>query len=709
MWMALMGLTVLCVTIQILGVARQSRNDKVLKQFANKKFLNMRFKFEFQKTMTTTQQGIEVPPDKFPFIKHTQHRSRETTLNEGQTKRTEKLRHGNNTTKEAESLMDSPPPVTQDDSRPIISVQIFSPTQQAIRPIKKSTTAMTPEKPKELKKETTAARGEGIVKTSLRSSLGSNGMKYTGPLKSTDPNTSELPFQPGSLVRPLERKVTLRQVVSHSAKKNKTVSSRVPTKTLSSISVQASDDHFPASLVINPKKDKMLQTKVLHSQASVFSAATSVQQNLLSKNSSTMIKSTALKPDRGVVSTCQAKTHIVFLKTHKTASSTILNILYRFGDSRNLTFALPLSRHNQLFYPLYFAAPFVEGFRSKTVKGYDIMCNHMRFLASEVKKVMPQDSFYFSILRNPITMMESIFSYYKSIPSFNKVQNLDEFLTSPWQHYNASLTNNHYAKNLLTFDFGFNNNGNDSQRYTNMTIVMIEQKFHLILISEYFDESMILLKNALCWTLDDVVSFKLNSRSNKTRKELSPQAMEKIKQWNSLDWKIYMHFNATFWRRIDETMGRDEMKQEVARLQERRRQLMKTCLQEGGAVDPSQIKDTSLKPFQYGASVIQGYNLNPHLDPVTRKWCQSLITPELQYTVVLYDKQFPDLAAKLTATENRSSRDQARTNHSRNWESKKALTSQRRNNQYGPRNHVRVLYQKDLTNWTTPSSLQNVP
>lgn len=82
--------------------------------------------------------------------------------------------------------------------------------------------------------------------------------------------------------------------------------------------------------------------------------------------------------------TCHPKSHIVFLKTHKTASSTILNVLYRYGESRNLTFALPLNKHSQLFYPFPFASHFVEGVMSRSVKEFHIMCNHMRFRKSEV-------------------------------------------------------------------------------------------------------------------------------------------------------------------------------------------------------------------------------------------------------------------------------------------------------------------------------------
>ncbi|KAL4647123.1 hypothetical protein GN956_G7791 [Arapaima gigas] len=343
---------------------------------------------------------------------------------------------------------------------------------------------------------------------------------------------------------------------------------------------------------------------------------------------------------------CRPKNHIMFLKTHKTASSTILNILYRYGDRMNLTFALPRGQRSQLFYPLVFSAHFVEGFPLYGGRPFDIMCNHMRFAPHEVQRIMPPDTFYFSIVRNPILMMESSFVYYKSIPAFAKAKNLDDFLSNTWKDHIFSTDSNQYAKNLLTFDFGFNN-VDDDDRQTGFIISLIEKYFHLILIAEHFDESMILLKHTLCWTLDDVVSFKLNSRSDDSRQKLSPQTTEKIKAWNSRDWKLYLHFNTTFWKKVDATVGQEAMKAEVAKLRERRAELMKTCLMDGGAVDPSKVKDKDLKPFQYGSAIIQGYNLNSGLTGVIRKLCRDLITPELQYTQMLYAKQFPELSSLL--------------------------------------------------------------
>uniref|UniRef100_A0ACB8FAF7 Uncharacterized protein n=1 Tax=Sphaerodactylus townsendi TaxID=933632 RepID=A0ACB8FAF7_9SAUR len=344
--------------------------------------------------------------------------------------------------------------------------------------------------------------------------------------------------------------------------------------------------------------------------------------------------------------TCKPKTHIVFLKVHKSASSTVMNILFRFGETHNLTFALPVNGVHQLNYPHYFTAAVVEQLSPGKESQFNIMCHHMRFFKPEVAKVMPNSTFYFSILRNPVQLMESSFTYYKGTSAFSKARDLEEFLKQPSQFYNASLTDSHYAKNLMAFDFGYNHNGNFSAKHIQLMLHAIEAEFDLLLISEYFDESMVLLKETLCWDLDDVTFFPLNSRHNSTKTPLSESTTEKIKSWNRLDWEIYVHFNKTFWEKIDWHIGRERMQNEVRTLQQKREQLAKMCLQENGSVGPQLIKNQALAPLQYGKAVIMGYNLKPSLDKTTRRMCQRMVTPELQYNKFLYKKQFPKKVLK---------------------------------------------------------------
>ncbi|XP_072851972.2 galactose-3-O-sulfotransferase 2 [Pogona vitticeps] len=346
--------------------------------------------------------------------------------------------------------------------------------------------------------------------------------------------------------------------------------------------------------------------------------------------------------------TCKPRTHVVFLKVHKSASSTVMNILFRFGETHNLTFALPINGASQLRYPHYFTVAAVEGFVPGKDSQFNIMCHHMRFFQPEVGKVMPNTTFYFAILRNPVHLMESSFTYYKGTSSFVKANNLEEFIDQTSQFYNASAKDSHYAKNLMTFDFGFNHNGNFSVKHVQLMLRHIEAEFDLLLISEYFDESMVLLKELLCWDLDDVVSFPLNSRHNSTKIHLSDDTTEKIKSWNKLDWELYVHFNRTFWEKIDWHIGREHMQQEVRALQQKREQLAKVCLQEGGSIAPKNIRDQSLAPLQYGNAKILGYNLKNGLDKATKQMCRRLVTPELQYSKILYRKQFPKKALRLS-------------------------------------------------------------
>ncbi|KFQ55194.1 Galactose-3-O-sulfotransferase 2, partial [Nestor notabilis] len=334
------------------------------------------------------------------------------------------------------------------------------------------------------------------------------------------------------------------------------------------------------------------------------------------------------------------KTDIVFLKVHKSASSTVMNILFRFGEMHNLTFAFPTGGGNQLFYPRHFLAGFVQGFSPWSPQRFNILCHHMRFLQPEVQKVVSSSAVYFSILRNPVQLMESSFVYYKSTSAFSRAHSLEEFFRQPYHFYNPTNSDSHYAKNLMTFDFGFNPDGEVSAERVQLMLKAIEASFDLLLISEYFDESMVLLKEMLCWDLDSVVSFPLNIRDSSTKSPLSDTIVEKIKDWNRLDWEIYIYFNRTFWERIDRDIGRERMQQEVKALQERQAELARTCLQGTGSVAPKDIKDSSLQPLQHGNAKILGYNLKQGLDKNMEHTCRRLVTPELQYSSILFKKQF---------------------------------------------------------------------
>ncbi|XP_019484231.1 PREDICTED: galactose-3-O-sulfotransferase 2 [Hipposideros armiger] len=342
-------------------------------------------------------------------------------------------------------------------------------------------------------------------------------------------------------------------------------------------------------------------------------------------------------------------TNVMFLKTHKTASSTVLNILFRFAETHNLSVALPAGSRLHLGYPWLFLARYVEGVKQGgTQPRFNVMCNHLRFNLPEVQKVMPNDTFYFSILRNPVFQLESSFIYYRDyVPAFRDAASLDTFLASPLTYYNRSRSlRNAHARNNMWFDLGFDSDAPAEESYVRARLAEVEQRFQLVLIAEHFDESMVLLRRRLRWQLDDIVSFRLNSRSQRSVTRLTPEGQERAKRWCALDWRLYQHFNRSFWAQVRAELSPRRLRSEVARLRARRRELTALCLQDSKPKDKQQITDRRLRPYQSGDADILGYNLRRGLDNQTLQVCQRMVTPELQYMAHLYALQFPEKPPK---------------------------------------------------------------
>ncbi|XP_061117367.1 galactosylceramide sulfotransferase [Conger conger] len=338
----------------------------------------------------------------------------------------------------------------------------------------------------------------------------------------------------------------------------------------------------------------------------------------------------------GQSGTCTSKVDIMFMKTHKTASSTFINILFRFGEKHRLKFAFPDSR-NDFFYPSPFQRSQVKDYRPGMC--FNIICNHMRFDEAEVAKLLPADTAYITILRDPAELFESSFHYFGRLAPFTwKIageDKLSEFLQDPARYYDPEGYNSFYLKNLLFFDFGHDNNLEPGDPRVDESLRAIERRFQLVMLVEHFEESLILLKDTLCWEMDDLLFFKLNARKGSTVSKLTPELKARALQWNGVDRRLYQHFNATFWRKV-EAYGRERMARDVEELRRRNEEMAAICIDGGRAVEAASIQETAMQPWQpIGEKSIMGYNLKKNIDKRHRKLCRKMLTPELQYLTEL--------------------------------------------------------------------------
>ncbi|CAL8348004.1 unnamed protein product [Lota lota] len=333
---------------------------------------------------------------------------------------------------------------------------------------------------------------------------------------------------------------------------------------------------------------------------------------------------------------CTPKVDIMFMKTHKTASSTLINILFRFGEKHQLKFAFPESR-NDFFYPAFFQRSQVKDFKPGMC--FNIICNHMRFDAAEVAKLLPTDTAYVTVLRDPAELFESSFHYFgRMAPLTWQIAGEDklrEFLRNPHYYFDPEGFNSFYLKNLLFFDLGQDNALEADDPRVDEAIGAIAERFQLVMLAEHFEESLILLKDALCWETDDLLFFKLNARKGSTVSKLDPELRAKALEWNAVDWKLYQHFNNTFWRKVD-AYGHRRMAEDVEELRRRNAEMAAICIEGGHAVEATNIQEKDMLPWQpIGEKSIMGYNLKKNVDKKHRKVCRKMLMPELQYLTEL--------------------------------------------------------------------------
>lgn len=280
----------------------------------------------------------------------------------------------------------------------------------------------------------------------------------------------------------------------------------------------------------------------------------------------------------------------------------------------------------------------------------------MRLDLAQVMQVMPQNAVYVTLLREPLRTFESVFNYYTStVPAFTKAQKaagaaaataaaagslkrksaLTIFLENPEAYWDPKEVGNGLAKNPMCFDMGLN-----SQQWNSSwpeDLARLEEAFHLVMIAEHFDESLVLLGALLGVGLEELAYVRLNVRSVLSVATLDQATKEKLSAWNALDTLLYDFFLQLFWEKA-EMYGRKRLSREVAQLRRATERVRKMCVAREG-VPPGQLEDL-VRPWQTNSATIMGYELRANLSQQEQGFCVRLVLPELQYHSHLYFQQY---------------------------------------------------------------------
>ncbi|CAL4158123.1 unnamed protein product, partial [Meganyctiphanes norvegica] len=102
------------------------------------------------------------------------------------------------------------------------------------------------------------------------------------------------------------------------------------------------------------------------------------------------------------------------------------------------------------------------------------------------------------------------------------------------------------GRNQMSWDLGLDNEDLKDNSVLNQALQLLDRTFHLVMVSEHMDESLVLLKHLLCWNDEDIIGLAKNIRKDHYRTRLSHRNVETLHKLNQGDLLIYNHFKEKY-------------------------------------------------------------------------------------------------------------------------------------------------------------------
>ncbi|XP_033107773.1 galactose-3-O-sulfotransferase 3-like [Anneissia japonica] len=170
---------------------------------------------------------------------------------------------------------------------------------------------------------------------------------------------------------------------------------------------------------------------------------------------------------------------------------------------------------------------------------------------------MQPDPVYISILRDPVKQLESAFTFFnidKAIYGVWYSLSFEAFMKRP-KLFTPRINKDKqpYIHNNQMYDFGLDEENFKNIDFINKTIRQLDREMDLVLINEFYEESLVLLSKVLCWDLQDMVYISTNMRGRQhIHHKIGKDLRRQIRGWNSADVMLYDYFVKRLHERIAE-------------------------------------------------------------------------------------------------------------------------------------------------------------
>lgn len=285
---------------------------------------------------------------------------------------------------------------------------------------------------------------------------------------------------------------------------------------------------------------------------------------------------------------CRPRGDLVFLKSTASAGEVVGALLRGYAYRHNLSTALPVGGRSYLGWPYPLTAADVR----PSSRGYNLLVERAVHNASFVRELMNPGTPLVALIRQPLDL------FLDTLRRFNVLQlanvsgsgsvhggmgpgpgpgPVQAYLRDIHRYEEAyksrqaaprrdcvpdgfSVTRNPLSHGLgmpLGFPPG-RDNFTDDPGAVEGYLAGLDSQFVLVMIAEYLDESLVLLRRLMCWDTKDVL-YRVESGGDHDdhrrqdevwRQGLTLSDRHRHRQWSGVDYLLYDLFNRTFWDKV---------------------------------------------------------------------------------------------------------------------------------------------------------------
>jgi hypothetical protein len=246
--------------------------------------------------------------------------------------------------------------------------------------------------------------------------------------------------------------------------------------------------------------------------------------------------------------------------------------------------------------------------------------------------VLPQDSVFVGTIREPFSHFISTLDYFNPRPITNikamvdPVDPVGTFLKNPkkYEYYNPRYS---FINNRLSIEYGVNPDiiqNRDFAAFDQYLTEVLAKDFKVVILAEMFDESLVMMRRKLNWTLQDIMYAVKNVRSVAKSHRYATTDEHRLlhKSYAPFDYLLYDFFKAKLHRQIEEEG--DSFQEEVDNFKDIRKYVENFC-----HVAPRRIKSVQVERSPWTAGFV-----------IDRYDCDIMHKGEISFTQMIRKSQY---------------------------------------------------------------------